>query len=34
LGENYPDTVIKEIVLRLLQEGRIKLAENRELYAA
>jgi hypothetical protein len=31
LGEGYSDTLIKEAVLRLLQEGRIAMTASREL---
>jgi len=31
LGSRYSDPIIKEVVLRLLQEGRIQMAENRTL---
>lgn len=31
LGDNYPDDRIKEAVLRLLQEGRIELTQDRIL---
>jgi hypothetical protein len=31
LGEHYPDSAIKEVVLRLLQEGRVEMAADRQL---
>jgi len=34
LGSGYPDSLIKEVVLRLLQEGRIEMTPNRELHVA
>jgi hypothetical protein len=34
LGNEYPDVAIKEVVLRLLQEGRIELASDRQLHLA
>lgn len=34
LGDRYSDEVIKEVVLRLLQERRIEMTSNRELHLA
>jgi hypothetical protein len=31
LGEQFPDSAIKEVVLRLLQEGRVEMAADRQL---
>jgi hypothetical protein len=34
LGDQYPDVVVKEAVLRLLQEGFIKMTADRQLQLA
>jgi hypothetical protein len=34
LGDQYPDVAVKEAVLRLLQEGLIKMAADRQLQVA
>jgi hypothetical protein len=34
LGGEYPDSLIKETILRLLQEGQIAMTPNRELHIA
>jgi len=34
LGEHYPDVVVKEAVLRLLQDQMIKMTSDRQLQIA